>query len=258
MEKYIYLKDSDEWAFGHLAEKLSRYLQCPITNTPVGKCYVLSEPEIPIDSYIPLNCINISSDKRLMESCFSNYNVARPATYILENEDEISKVLASGDEYLLKYPTSCGANGHYMVSLPFKSKKGWPKPYLLQKFIRVRAPKVYRLYCVSGLAVGSNVRKFDGDTDKILVAHAQGAKYSFDESVDALGIKMGLQAINSVGLGKSFGVVDLVKDIHGNWLVLEIGTDGIYNIVDRDYSNEQFDALLHSKIAESFHVWSGK
>ena len=255
MDRSIYLKSSDEWAFGNLAEKLSYYLRCPISADACSHCYLLSEPEKPADSYIPRASIDIASDKVRMEFHFSQFNVPRPETLLLSDAAQVDNTLQNGREYLLKFPTSCGANGHYLAKSPFTPKRGWPKPYLLQEFIRAEKPKVYRVYFVSGIAIGSNVRKFDGDTDKILVAHAQGARYAFDEDVPPDGVTAARNAIVSTGLDKSFGVVDLIRDREGRWLVLEIGTDGIYNIVDRDYSNDRFDSLLHTAISISFNEW---
>jgi hypothetical protein len=50
----------------------------------------------------------------------------------------------------------------------------------------------------------------------------------------------------------SFGVVDLIRDRNGNWLVLEVGTDGIYNYVDREIDSDELISKLCNQIAKTF------
>jgi hypothetical protein len=53
-------------------------------------------------------------------------------------------------------------------------------------------------------------------------------------------------------------VVDLVKDINGEWYALEVGTDGIYNHVDRDIDNDVLLDELNERLAISFWKKLGK
>ncbi|MCY7335610.1 MAG: hypothetical protein LH613_05260 [Chamaesiphon sp.] len=50
----------------------------------------------------------------------------------------------------------------------------------------------------------------------------------------------------------SFGVVDLVKDLNDCWYALEVGTDGIYNHVDRDLENDDLLDELNQRLAIAF------
>ena len=86
-------------------------------------------------------------------------------------------------------------------------------------------------------------------------ALALRARYHFDETVDAEGCRIALEAARAGGFQDSFCVVDLLRDREGRWLVLELGTDGIVNLVDRDYANPAFDRALNEALAASFNAW---
>jgi hypothetical protein len=49
----------------------------------------------------------------------------------------------------------------------------------------------------------------------------------------------------------SFGAVDLLPGKEG-WLVLEIGTDGVVNHVDRDFDNAGLTDELERRLATAF------
>jgi hypothetical protein len=107
---------------------------------------------------------------------------------------------------------------------------------------------------VGGVPVASNVRRFPPGQGGELVAHALGARYFFDDPIDRAGLAIAERAIAATGHAAGFGVVDLLRAQDGAWLVLEVGSDGIFNVVDRDFGNEEFDSLLHAAIAVHFRL----
>lgn len=248
----IYLKKSDEWLFGHIARDLAEKIGIEVTEYPKGLSYLLSDPRgcVGYKAYIPLDAIEIASDKRLIENRFILFGVNRPKTWLLEESAAVHRLLEQNKDsrFIIKYPTSCGASGHYICKGKFDQKRNWPLPYLVQEFVELETPKVYRVYMVNGEYVGSNVRKFPDGIKNDLVAHAKGARYYYDETVAESGIDEAIKALYATGLSSSFGVVDLIRK-NDSWLVLEVGTDGIYNHVDRDFDNASLYNKLHEMIS---------
>jgi glutathione synthase/RimK-type ligase-like ATP-grasp enzyme len=257
LRKNILLRPEDAWAFGPLAEKLSRHIGCPISADENCFSYVLSKPAHPtIASYNALAGLEIAADKRLIERAFARNGIPRPQTWLLNIEAEVTALVIGepAGSYLLKYPTACGSVNHYLLHGSFTAKKNWPTPYLVQEYIRQKINRVYRVYCVGGESVGSNVRRFTSDSKSVLVAHALGARYFFDDPVDADGVRIAESAVRAVALENGFCVVDMLKDDQDRWYVLEVGSDGIHNIVDRDYGNDGFDEVLQARIGEHFNA----
>jgi hypothetical protein len=60
------------------------------------------------------------------------------------------------------------------------------------------------------------------------------------------------RALGATGSLYSFGCVDLLCTSGGKWIVLEVGTDGLYNHVDRDIGDEELEAEMQRRIAEAF------
>jgi hypothetical protein len=46
--------------------------------------------------------------------------------------------------------------------------------------------------------------------------------------------------------------VDLLRKATGEWVVLEVGTDGLFNHVDRDIGDPQFEQELHRRVTDAF------
>jgi len=59
-------------------------------------------------------------------------------------------------------------------------------------------------------------------------------------------------ALQATDLHDSFGCVDLLRRPSGEWVVLEVGTDGLYNHVDRELNNPRLKAELLERIAAAF------
>jgi glutathione synthase/RimK-type ligase-like ATP-grasp enzyme len=179
----------------------------------------------------------------------------RPTTLILKSLQEIESLLITHPQtrWILKYPTGCGGINHRIVQNISEIPANWPQLYLLQEFIESIQPVVYRFYCVGGNLFGFNVRKFaNPEISTPWVSHANGARYNYDERPDRAAIEVAKAALIATTLFDSFGVVDLVKDLHDRWYALEVGTDGIYNHVDRDFANDRLLDELNERLAIAF------
>lgn len=158
------------------------------------------------------------------------------------------------NQWCIKYPIGCGASGHRIINSIADIPQNWLKPYVVQKFINLDEPMVYRLYCAGKNLFGWNLRKFPPSAKRQpWVAHAQGAVYEvLNEVVDEV-IEIAIKTFQATYLYDSFGCADLIKDSNGNWLVLEVGTDGIFNHVDRHTGNPSLEKKIHQNIARAFY-----
>jgi glutathione synthase/RimK-type ligase-like ATP-grasp enzyme len=255
----VILNPSHGWAFEGLAQMLSSALWIDV-RAEVGDFNYLLEIDDSIDrgnvnTFIPIRSIELASDKRKLELVFDRFDVKRPKTFILEDVDRIDEIIKEypQDDWVLKYPTGCGGMHHRLIEHSSQIPVKWERPFLLQQFIKSDRPEVYRLYCVDGDIFGFNARRFADGADRMLwVSHANGARYVHGEDPDNKAIEIAKQALIATGLDRSFGVVDLIKDNAGEWYVLEVGTDGIYNYVDRDLDNENLLNEINERLAKAF------
>jgi glutathione synthase/RimK-type ligase-like ATP-grasp enzyme len=249
------------WVFEEHAQKLARAFGLEIVNTPAQCNYLLGwdEPLAPPGrSFIPFESIQLASDKRLLAAIFEKEGVATPRTYLIESSDDVQKVLEKerNSQWVLKWPTGCGATGHRLIEQGQPIPLDWPKPFVLQEFIQLEVPEVYRLYAVAGETFGWNARRFPaGGKTSPFVAHAQGARYEVEDNVPPAAEEQARRALEATNLLGSFGCADLMKDRHGNWLVLEVNTDGIHNHVDRDIDIGNLAAEIDQRLATAFHAW---
>ena len=256
----VILNQSDsKWAFENLAQMLSRSLWLDVSEHASDLNYILCTDTELIDSnlnsFIPLNSIKIASDKTEIEKRFQSYGVTRPATFILQSSQAVESFLKTHDRnrWILKYPTGCGGIHHRIIQSASEIPKKWPQPFLIQEFIESIQPAVYRFYCVDSNLFGFNARKFsDPEISTPWVSHANGAKYNYEETPNQAATEIAKAALLATGLYYSFGVVDLVKNISGNWYALEVGTDGIYNHVDRELENDALLDELNERLAIAF------
>ncbi len=254
------LNQSDSnWVFEDLAQMLSRSLWVDISETPGELNYILGTDSELIDSqigsFIPWISIEIAADKREIEQKFKAFGVDRPKTFILASIQDVESILTTHtrDRWILKYPTGCGGMNHRLIEHISEIPEHWPQPFLVQEFIAAVQPAVYRFYCVAGNLFGFNARKFaDPNISTPWVSHANGARYSYEETPPPAAIEVATAALMATGLYYSFGAVDLIKDIHDRWYALEVGTDGIYNHVDRDIDNNAVLDELNERLAIAF------
>src|SRR5688572_4847162 len=150
------------WAFEEHARRLSRALWLDVSEDPREYVYLLGWdlPEPPqAELFIPYRSILLAGDKRLLAGLFPEAGVSAPRTLLLNTPDEVCEAVRSetGRQWVLKYPTGCGASGHRLLDAGSPVPEGWPRPYVVQEFIRLETPEVYRLYCAGGETFGWNV-----------------------------------------------------------------------------------------------------
>lgn len=248
------------WAFQPLANRLARVLGVDVSETPRRFNYVLGlenpEREFPQGaSFIPLSAIERAADKRLIAEAFLAQGVPAPRAVLAANFAEALRWVEEHSDlrWCLKYPTSCGASGHRMVHVDSVEPRNWPRPFVVQEFIPLARPEVFRIYSGGEEVFGWVVRRFpDGVAESPWVAHARGARYEDCGEAPLEAMAVAQKAIAACGLGGSFGCVDLLQRATGEWLALEAGTDGIFNHVDRDLGGLPLEEEIDRRIAEAF------
>ncbi|MDB6109308.1 MAG: hypothetical protein JWR69_1058 [Pedosphaera sp.] len=250
---------SGAWAFEPLAMQLSSALGVDVSVEPRRFNYLLhvegSTQSLEGTSFIPLEAIRLASDKRLLAAAFQEHGVPTPMTRLVEPYEEALDFLRahSGSDWCLKYPTSCGASGHRMLAEGSDEPPNWPRPFIVQEFIRLERPEVYRTYCAAGEVFGWVARRFpEGTRVSPWVAHARGARYVRLGEPPAAALEAARRALIATGLRDSFGCVDLLCRSNGEWVVLEVGTDGLFNHVDRDLDDAELECELKRRVANAF------
>lgn len=247
------------WAFEPLANQLSAALEIDVSEKPRDFNYILHVEDHKVaqscKSFIPFEAIQYASDKRSLATVFIENQIKTPLTVLLSKfEDAKSFILSNANkQWCLKYPTSCGANGHRMLHDSDSEPANWPKPYIVQEFIPLAEPEVYRTYCAGGEIFGWVVRRFPkGAKTSPWVAHAQGARYENFHTPPVDALEVAEPALRATNLLKTFGCVDLIRSQNNEWLVLEVGTDGLFNHVDREIGDPAFENVLLQKIMKAF------
>ncbi len=244
------------WAFSELAAQLAEALWVDVVDEPVEVNYVLfwdgrGEPP---PSFNPLPSIEIAADKRTQAELFDAASVPMPTTVLLDTEHEVSDFVSSHNDrrWVLKYPIGCGAAGHRIITPGMPFRDDWPTPFIVQQFVEMDDPAVYRIYCAGGRLFGWNERRFgDAATRRSpFGAHATGASYGLLDTIPDEAARAAIAALDAAGLTSSFGCADLLHSDTG-WVVIEVGTDGLYNYVDREVP-EPLATELDRRIAEAF------
>jgi len=261
-DRVILNTEPGAWAFDEHARRLSSALRIPVSPTPAKFNYVMAwEEGLPLPrgrSFIPFEGMRLASDKRLLAECFLKRGVPTPQTYLVEERSEVWSLVEQerSVEWCLKWPISCGGSGHRLIITAESVPEDWPRPYVVQEFIRLEVPAVFRTYAAGGEIFGWNVRKFPaGVLTSEWVAHARGARYVVLDRGPEEAIAAARRALEASVLIDSFGCVDLIQRVTGEWVVLEVGTDGIYNHVDREIGNEAFERELDERVAGAFWKW---
>jgi len=245
------------WVFEEHAYDLAQALWVDASDRPADLNFIQawSDQTPPSgDSFVPWASIVQASDKRLQAEAFTRDGVPTPETQIISSEEELRTFLRdrSKQKWVLKFPTGCGAKGHQFVTAGTELRDDWPLPFVIQEFIQMEEPAVYRLYCVAGKIFGWNARRFpSGTKTSPWVAHAQGARYIHLGNPPEEASRIAEKAFKATGLLDSFGAADLLPSQRG-WLALEVGTDGLYNHVDRDFASPSLKDQLDRCLAEAF------
>jgi len=247
----------NSWVFRDFAKHLSETVGLEVVNSPVDYNYLLSwGDKVPdeaktgrLNLFIPSDGILIASDKRKQAGVFYEKGIPTPKTYLCGRE-EVNGILDSEKrkEFCVKWPTGTGAYGHRMVKGLEDIKEDWPTPIILQEFIRLDTPRVYRMYGAGGKLFGWNKRELDS----LWVSHERGAKYVQLDNPEEKVYDICRKTLEAVGLYDSFGCVDLLQDWKGSWLVLEVGTDGVFNYVDRNLDIPELEREIDNSVMEAF------
>ncbi len=155
------------WAFSQLAAQLQQALWLEAVDEAADLNYVLfydgdKEPT----SFIPLASVEIASDKRVQAELFTAAGVPMPKTILLPNAEEVYGFVSENADrgWVLKYPIGCGAAGHRMLGPETQIRDDWPTPFIVQEFVEMDDPVVYRVYVAGGRLFGFNERRF-GDPE---------------------------------------------------------------------------------------------
>jgi hypothetical protein len=153
------------WAFEPLAAQLSSSLGVDVAEKPRRFNYLLHVEEVgglPVgcEVFIPTEAVRLASDKRLLAAVFHEHGVPTPLTWLFDSfSDVLSFVRAhTGSEWCLKHPTGCAANGHRMITEASVEPPNWPRPFIVQEFIRMKRPEVYRVFCAAGELCSAGLR----------------------------------------------------------------------------------------------------
>lgn len=260
-EAAILNSGSGAWAFESLANSLSHTLGVPVVSQPTELNYILAwDGATPPtgQSFVPFGAIECANDKRLIAGVFKSFGVPCPETFLLSDE-ELTPFLRrqSSRRWLLKYPISCGGAGHRFIQVGDTIPDDWPRPLVVQEFISLPRPEVFRFYGVGGVLFGWNVRRFPEDTQdpSPFVAHARGAHYEQIGTAPPRAVRCARRALEATGLWRSWGCVDMVPADNGRWLALEVGTDGLWSHVDRDIQPPCIAEELETRLGQTFKAW---
>ena len=260
----VLLSGEGAWAFEDFAHRLAANLRIEVSAVPRKFNYLVwcEESQIPPAEslFIPLPAIRLAADKRLLADVFLKHAVPTPRTFLVNTREELRQIIESHPqtEWCLKFPTSCGASGHRLIGRDLLVPQDWPLPFVVQEFVRMERPEVYRTYGAAGEIFGWVARKFpEGTKPSPWVAHARGARYERAGNLPDEARKAARTALAASGLLNSSGCADLIRKTSGEWVVLEVGTDGLYNHVDREVADTDLENELNRRLAEAFWQRAG-
>lgn len=245
--------------FGDHAASLSRITGLPVVDSDQGVdfAYLLAWDEARSPScptFVPYGAIRIALDKRRQASVFAAAEVATPETHLLESREAVRAfpALHRDRRWLLKWPLGCGALGHQILGLETAITQFWSPPFLVQEMVELRTPVVYRLYVVAGEPFGWSVRTFGDETPSFpWVAVSRGAHFETAAAAPPEAVEQARKALAAAGLWSSFGVADLLQTEQGDWVVLEVNTDGLREFVLRDVGVPQIADELDERLASA-------
>ncbi len=227
--------------FGDFPSRLSAATGLPVTETPDGLAlvYVLGWFEhrpLPCESFIPLDAIYLTHDKRKQAALFRDHGIATPESHLVATEEEALAFPRQrpDKEWILKWPVGCGGDGHQVLDAKTVVTPLWHPPFLVQELIRMSRPRVYRLFVAGGETFNWCVRESNERTAHSPIVSARGgATVRLVDPVPEAARGEAVRAFDAAGLWDSFGGVDMVQSDEGEWFVLELNTDGIYHFLQR-------------------------
>lgn len=249
------------WAFDALARRLADDLWVDVSDAPRAYNYLLAsddpDPTRGGDLFVPAAAVRLAADKRLQARVFALHAVPTPETHLVATLDDAHRLCAAnpGREWCVKFPTACGGSGHRLLAPGLALPASWPRPFVVQEFVRLERPEVYRTYAAGGRLFGWVVRRFpEGAKPSPWVAHSRGARYEPAGEPPAAATAAARSALAATGLLDSFGCADLLPAPGGGWLVLEVGTDGPTSHVDRALGLPELEREIRRRVAEAFWV----
>lgn len=248
--------------FGDFPNTLARLTGWRVSESAKGveRGYLLAwegtPPTCPL--FIPFNAIRLALDKRAQARCFAEAGVSTPETHLFGTADALRRFAdqRTDKSWVLKWPTGCGGLGHMMFEAQTPLSRLWCPPYLLQEFIPLPEPEVYRAYVVAEELFGWNVRRFPaGQTRSPWVAGVTGAIYMDAGVPPPEALHEAREALAAAGLLTSFGCADLLCAPDGRWLALEVNTDGLTNYVLRPTGLAGLEAEMEERLAAALSEW---
>jgi hypothetical protein len=203
------------WAFEGLASQLAAKLGVDVASRPRAFNYVLgAEPwDLPDKQaqFVDVDTIQLASDKRLLAGAFADAQVPTPVTALFADLSDARAFVKSSQqlEWCLKYPIGTGAVGHRLFGWDSEVPRGWPTPYVVQEFVRLRQPEVYRTYAAAGELFGWLLRRYEGGAGSPWVAHARGARWHRLGELPGAAAAAATRALTATNLIQTFGCVDL-------------------------------------------------
>lgn len=246
------------WAFDNLARQLAARLGVDVVLRPRAFNYVLGAEPLDLPDkdaqFVDVDTIQLASDKRLLAQTFKAANVPTPITELVDDLDAAREFIRKHPhgEWCLKYPIGTGATGHRLFTVDTSLPPNWPTPLVVQEFIRLENPEVYRIYAAAGDVFGWLLRRYDNGSGSPWVAHARGARWHRLPGPPAAAAQAASRALEATNLLQTFGCADLLQRHDGTWVVLEVGTDGLFTHVDRDLADPEFEKELLDRICQSF------
>jgi len=245
--------------FGDHAAYMSRVTGLPVVESDEGLdfAYLLAwdkatAPACP--TFVPYKAILLAHDKRSQATVFGAAGVPVPETHLVDTADAVRAFPARHPEqrWVLKWPLGCGAMGHQLIGPETAITQLWMPPFLVQELVELETPVVYRLFGVGGATFGWSVRKFGPEAPRSpWVAVARGAHFERVGEAPAEAVAQGRRALAATGLLDSFGCADLLQRPEGEWVVLEVNTDGISEFSLREFGIPEITNELNARMGSA-------
>jgi len=144
---------------------------------------------------------------------------------------------------------------HRLVTSSSPEPSKWPRPWIVQEYVRLDRPKSFALYSAGRETFGWVTRIFQPATR----LHVGGSRprRPIRNAPGFLSAERCPRGPGSPGDGfvGFLRCADLLRRPSGEWVVLEVGTDGVFNHVDRDLGDAELEKELCERVAGAFWDW---
>lgn len=247
--------------FGDFPEQLAETLDVPIVDderdVDLGLILAWDGPPPRCRTFVPFDAIVAAQDKREQFRRFHAAGVSIPESRLFD-DFPTAQAFALADhrrQWLLKWPLGSGAVGHVIIDRDTRVTRLWNPPFLIQEFIALDRPEVYRVFGCEGTLFGFNVRYFPpGTSSGPLVTLHRGAVYA-PSGVPSPEVRdQACLALSAFGLLSTFGCVDLILPPDGTVRVLEVNADGLHQFVYRVPELPSLARELAERVRAAFHL----